>query len=439
MCNYGPEGIRVLQASTIIPIAPTYSILPEPMSFLRSFSVSCRALAKKPLPQKQKFLGRVSNNLSLGVVGLANVGKSTFFQAITKSTLGNPANYPYATIDPEQSQVVVESPKLDHLQQLYGSEKKVPTSLTIYDIAGLTRNAASGEGLGNKFLADIRLVDGIFHVVRGFRDDEITHIETTVDPVRDMTIVTDELILKDLDFIETAIEKAAKTLKKPQVDKAAAQFEIDTLNKLLDLLYSGKKVVTEDWSDREIDVINPLNLLTAKPTVVLLNVSPKDYADNENEFKLAVEQWIEENSPGDKLLLFSAQYETMLNQLRESGSALEYMAQFNNAPSAMASIVDAIREVLRLISFYTCGPKEAHQWTIREGSTAPEAAGAIHTDLQKTFVSAQVYKWADLEQESAPLNESSLKSKGKQYRHGKTYVVEDGDVLVIKAAGGKSR
>lgn len=409
------------------------------MVFLRSFSVSCRALAKKAPVVKPKLLGRVSNNLSLGVVGLANVGKSTFFQAITKSTLGNPANYPYATIDPEQSQVVVASPKLDHLQNLYGSEKKVPTSLTIFDIAGLTRNAASGEGLGNKFLADIRLVDGIFHVVRGFRDDEITHIENTVDPVRDMTIVTDELILKDLDFIETALERANKSLKKPQVDKAAVAFEIDTLNKLLEHLYSGRKVVTEAWSDREVDIINPLNLLTAKPTVVLLNVTPQDYAANTNEFKLAVEEWIETNSPGDKLVLFSAQYETQLNQLRESGGLEEYTSQFSNAPSAMGVIVDAIRDVLRLISFYTCGPKEAHQWTVREGSTAPEAAGAIHTDLQKTFISAQVYKWADLEMEEAPLNESAMKSKGKQFRHGKSYEVEDGDVLVIKAAGGRAR
>lgn len=409
------------------------------MAFLRCFSVSCRALAKKPSATKPKLLGRVSNNLSLGVVGLANVGKSTFFQAITKSSLGNPANYPYATIDPEQSQVVVASPKLDHLQQLYGSEKKVPTSLTIFDIAGLTRNAASGEGLGNKFLADIRLVDGIFHVVRGFRDDDITHIENSVDPVRDMTIVTDELILKDLDFIETALERANKSMKKPQVDKAAVAFEIDTLNKLLDLLYSGRKVVTEAWSDREVDIINPLNLLTAKPTVVLLNVTPQDYASNSNEFKLAVEQWIESNSPGDKLLLFSAQYETQLNQLRESGGVEEYTAQFNHAPSAMGAIVDAIREVLRLISFYTCGPKEVHQWTVREGSTAPEAAGAIHSDLQKTFISAQVYKWADLAVEEAPLNESGMKSKGKQFRHGKSYEIEDGDVLVIKAAGGRAR
>ncbi|SGZ56138.1 CIC11C00000000825 [Sungouiella intermedia] len=408
---------------------------------LRCFSTSVRRWAKKSnVEAPLKYLGRVSNNLSSGVVGLANVGKSTFFQAITKSTLGNPANYPFATIDPEQSQVMVESPKLDHLQSLYGSVKKVPSSLKIYDIAGLTRNAASGAGLGNKFLADIRQVDGIFHVVRGFRDDEITHIETSVDPVRDMTIVTDELILKDLDFIETAVDKAQKALKKPHADKAGIQFELDTLDKILEVLYLGRKVAAEEWTDAEIEIINPLNLLTAKPTVVLLNVNEADYARNDNEFRSSVELWIAENSPDDQLQLFLAQYETQVNQLQESPAELqEYIGQYGLKKSAMAPIVDSMRDALHLILFYTCGPKEAHQWTVRAGSSAPEAAGAIHTDLQKTFILALVYKWEDLQHENAPLDEGALKSKGKQHRYGKTYTVEDGDVMTIKAGGGKSR
>lgn len=406
------------------------------MQLLRPFGTSCRALAKKAVPAAPKYLGRISNNLSVGVVGLANVGKSTFFQGITRSTLGKPANYPFATIDAEKASVVVESAKLNHLERLFGSQKKVPTSLTIYDIAGLTRNAASGQGLGNKFLSDIRQVDGIFHVVRGFRNDDITHIENSVDPVRDMTIVTDELILKDLDFLETALERAAKNMKKPQVDRSAVQFEIDTLNKLVDLLYSGRKVASEAWLDSEIDVINTLNLLTAKPTVVLLNVTPGDYVAGRCEFTAAVEEWIAENCPADTLMLFSADYERNLWEL--SGPELDaYVSQHGNKPSSLAGVVDAVRGVLRLISFYTCGPKEAHQWTVRDGSTAPEAAGAIHTDLQKTFISAQVYKWADLCEEEAPLNEAALKSKGKQLRVGKTYLVEDGDVMVVKAAGMK--
>lgn len=400
---------------------------------LRTFSTSCRVLAKKEVAKKLKHLGRASNNLSSGVVGLANVGKSTFFQAITKSTLGNPANYPFATIDAEKSFVVVESEKLNHYQLLFQSQKKVPTSLTVYDIAGLTRNASTGQGLGNKFLSDIRMVDGLFHVVRGFRNDEITHIENSVDPVRDITIVTDELILKDLDYIETAKEHVRKNSKKPHVDKAAMQFELDTFEKLSDTLYCGTKASSAEWLDSEIAIINQLNLLTAKPTVYLLNVNIKDYVSGTNEFLESIEEWMEENCPEDRLMIFSADYETKLNEL-EGQELEEFKAENKNKASAFPDIVDSIRRALRLISFYTCGPKEAHQWTVQEGSTAPEAAGAIHTDFKKGFISAQVYKWEDLKDEASPLDEGSLKSRGKQLRVGKSYVVEDGDIMVIKSS-----
>lgn len=399
---------------------------------LRTFSTASRLLAEKVPYKTIKRLGRTSSNLSLGVVGLANVGKSTFFQAITKTTLGNAANYPFATIEAEKSFVVVESAKLNHYQKLYKSQKKVPTSLTVYDIAGLTRNASSGQGLGNKFLSDIRKVDGIFHVVRGFRNDEITHIEHSVDPVRDLTIVTDELILKDLDYIETAKESARKDLKKPFFDKATVQFELDTLEKLSDTLYCGTKASAAEWLDAEIDIINPLNLLTAKPTVYLLNVNVSDYVNGINEFLSDVENWIKEKCPQDKLMLFSAEYEKKVNELPDEELEV-FTAIHKGKQSAFPAIVDSIREVLHLISFYTCGPKEAHQWTIQEGSLAPDAAGAIHTDFKKNFISGQVYKWKYLKDEAAPLNENLLKSCGKRLLVGKAYVVEDGDVMLVRS------
>lgn len=408
---------------------------------LRYFSTTVSRLAKKAEPLKKLYLGRGSNNLLLGLVGLANVGKSTFFQAITRSELGNPANYPFATIEPEKSLIVVELEKLDHYMKLFGSEKKVPSTQTIYDIAGLTRNASSGEGLGNKFLGDIRQVDGIFQIVRGFRSDDIIHIENNVvDPVRDLVIVNDELILKDLEFIEVAMEKNKKMLKKPGVNKASVELESSTLEKILDMLYDGKKVSSyREWTEEEIEIINQLNLLTAKPTVYLLNVNEQDYASGTNEFLGDVEKWIEENSPSDQLVLFCAAHETKLNELREDKAAsAEYLEKINKG-SAIPEIVDAMRSALHLISFYTCGPKEAHQWTVREGSTAPEAAGVIHTDLQKTFISALVYKWDDLKNESGPFNEANLKNAGKQQRQGKKYQVQDGDVMIIKAAGGRSK
>lgn len=408
-----------------VPMLPSSASTPCPLGMTpRSFTTSCAALKKQAAISRPKILGRISNNLSAGVVGLANVGKSTFFQAITKSQLGNPANYPYATIDPSQALVEVQSNKLAHLAKLYASAKMVPTSMTIFDIAGLTRNAALGEGLGNKFLSDIRQVDGIFHVVRGFRDDSITHIESSVDPIRDMAIVTDELLLKDIETVEAAAEKMEKTRNKPGVSRAAVDSQVQIYEKVIELLYSGRKVTTETWNEEEIDVINALNLLTAKPSVVLVNVLPEDYIKQKNEFMEDIRKWVGENCPEDHVMMFSAAMESTNKE---------------TSKLALPQAVDSMREALRLISFYTCGPKEAHQWTIRQGSTAPEAAGTIHSDLQKTFISAQVYKWEDLQKEHPPLDELALRARGKQHRVGKTYTMEDGDVMVVRAANGSPR
>lgn len=259
------------------------------MQIRRLTTTALRLAKQSPPTASTKYLGRPSNNLSAGLVGLANVGKSTFFQAITKSSLGNPANYPYATIEPEKSIVQVPSRKLDHYQRIYKSQKKVPTNLTVWDIAGLTRNSSSGAGLGNKFLNDIRQVDGILQIIRGFMDDEIIHIEENkVDPVRDLVIVNDELILKDLEFIEVEMEKSTKNLKKPNQTHEARNLEL--LEKLSDCLYNGVKVINGVWTDEEIDYINGLNLLTAKPTVYLLNVSKSDYIAGTNQF------WVEYKS-----------------------------------------------------------------------------------------------------------------------------------------------
>lgn len=392
---------------------------------------------KRFLSTARNYLGRPSNNLSLGLVGLANVGKSTFFQAITRSELGNPANYPFATIEPEKSLIIVELEKLNHYTKYFNSEKKIPSTQVIYDIAGLTRNASSGEGMGNKFLGDIRQVDGIFQIVRGFKDDEIIHIENNVDPVRDLVIVNDELILKDLEFIDTALDQVKKLVKKPGVNKQHVEFEIATLDKLQDLLYEGRKVSSIDWNEEEVEIINPLNLLTAKPTVYLLNVNETDYGNGRNEFLERVNEWITENCQYDKVILFSALYETRLNELRNTDEYADFVKE-TGRDTAIPAIVDAMRDALHLVSFYTCGPKEARQWSVRYGSTAPEAAGVIHTDLQKTFISALVYKWNDLKKEKV-FNEAALKSAGKQQRQGKKYLVEDGDVMIVKAAGGKVR
>lgn len=385
----------------------------------------------------KKLFGRPSNNLTSGIVGLANVGKSTFFQAITKSKLGNPANYPFATIEPEEARVLVPSEELDQLAELYGSKKKVPAILKIFDIAGLVRGASDNKGLGNAFLNDIRSVDGIFQIVRAFKDPEITHIEGNVDPVRDLTIVQDELILKDMEFIENSIEKLEVQLKhkgnKPMHEITSMEQQLEALTMAYDLLMEGQKIINKaDWKDDHIDALNVHNLLTAKPGVILVNVSKEDYLNQNNVFLKDIQSWVDEFSPGSPVILFSADLETKLNEEYESD--IKY-----KSTSALPGIIQQMRKVLNLISFYTCGDIEARQWTIRQNITCPKAAGVIHTDFEKTFINAELIKYDDVKDLKPPFDEKSLKSKGKIQRVGKSYIVEDGDILHFKAAAAKKK
>lgn len=385
----------------------------------------------------KKLFGRPSNNLTSGIVGLANVGKSTFFQAITRSTLGNPANYPFATIEPEEARVLVPSSELNHLQKLYGSKKKINAILKIFDIAGLVRGASDNKGLGNAFLNDIRSVDGIFQIVRAFKDSEITHIEGGVDPVRDLTIVQDELILKDMEFIENSVEKLETQLKhrgnKPIHEITFMEQQLEALTISYDLLMEGQKIINkQDWTDDQIDALNTHNLLTAKPSVILVNVNESDYLNQQNEFLNDIQKWVDEFSPGSPIILFSAGFETKLNEENQSVDQYE-------SNSALPAIIQQMRKVLHLISFYTCGDIEARQWTFRENTTCPKAAGVIHTDFEKTFINAELIKFDDMRNLEPPFDEKILKSKGKIQRVGKNYIVEDGDILHFKAAAAKKK
>jgi obg-like ATPase 1 len=389
---------------------------------------------------QRKLFGRPSNNLTSGIVGLANVGKSTFFQAITKSKLGNPANYPFATIEPEEARVLVPSYELDTLTKLYGSKKKIPAILKIFDIAGLVRGASDNKGLGNAFLNDIRSVDGIFQIVRAFKDSEITHIEGNVDPIRDLTIVQDELILKDMEFIENSIEKLSVQLKhkgnKPIHEISSMELQLESLTIAYDLLMEGQKIINKkDWKDNHIDALNIHNLLTAKPSVILVNVNENDFLNQSNEFLNDIQKWVNEFSPDSPIILFSADFETKLND--ENNNNIDNNKFEEN--SALPEIIQQMRKVLNLISFYTCGDIEARQWTIRQNATCPNAAGVIHTDFEKTFINAELIKFNDVKDLNPPFDEKVLKSKGKIQRVGKNYIVEDGDILHFKAAAAKKK
>ncbi|KAF9885971.1 hypothetical protein FE257_012146 [Aspergillus nanangensis] len=390
---------------------------------------------KKAVVQEKVLLGRPGNNLKSGIVGLANVGKSTLFQAITKSSLGNPANFPYATIDPEESRVIVPDDRFDWLCDQYKPKSRVPANLTIYDIAGLTRGASTGAGLGNAFLSHIRAVDAIFQVVRCFDDAEIIHVEGDVDPVRDLNIISEELRVKDIEFTEKALDALGKQTRRggQSLEMKKLREEEATVQKVLDHLKDGKDVRKNDWTPKEVEVINTLQLLTAKPVVYLVNLSEKDYVRQKNKYLPKVFEWIKENSPGDSLIPISVCFEERLTRFETDEEAAEECKKLGTK-SALPKVITIMRQVLNLASFFTTGTDEVRQWTIRKGVKAPGAAGVIHTDFEKTFIQAIAYNYSTLKELG---DEAAVKAAGKVMTKGKEYVVEDGDILLIKAGAAR--
>ncbi|EXJ81945.1 hypothetical protein A1O1_08012 [Capronia coronata CBS 617.96] len=390
---------------------------------------------KKAVKEEKILLGRPGNNLKSGIVGLANVGKSTLFQAITKCSLGNPANFPYATIDPEEARVIVPDARYDWLCEHYKPKSQVPANLTVYDIAGLTRGSSTGAGLGNAFLSHIRAVDAIFQVVRCFDDAEIIHVEGDVNPTRDLDIISEELRLKDIEFVEKAKENLAKQTRRggQSLEMKKLKEEEATVDKILAFLKDGKEVRKGDWTPKEVEVINPLFLLTAKPVVYLVNLSEKDYIRQKNKYLPKVMEWIKTNATGDPVIPISVSFEERLASMSDEEAAEE--CKKLSTKSALPKVVVTMRQVLNLISFFTTGTDEVRQWTIRKGTKAPQAAGVIHTDFEKTFIQVIVYNFATLKEYG---DENAVKAAGKIMTKGKDYVVEDGDILLIKAGAAKA-
>ncbi|RDW89061.1 putative GTP-binding protein-1 [Coleophoma cylindrospora] len=399
-------------------------------------SKSKRMPPKKAVEEKKVLLGRPGNSLKSGIVGLANVGKSTLFQAITKCSLGNPANFPFATIDPEESRVLVPDERYDWLCEKYNPKSRVPAHLTIYDIAGLTRGASTGAGLGNAFLSHIRAVDAIFQVVRCFDDAEIIHIEGDVDPVRDLTIISEELRIKDIEFTEKALENVKKLTRRggQSLEMKKLKEEEATVEKVLALLKDGGDVRKGTWSPKEVEVINPLFLLTAKPVVYLINLSEKDYIRKKNKHLGRVMEWIKEHAAGDPIMPISICLEERLTRFETEAEAKAECKELG-VESALPKLITTMRKVLDLGSFFTTGTDEVRQWTIRNGTKAPQAAGVIHGDFEKTFIQAIVYNFSVLKELG---DEAEVKAKGKILTKGKDYIVEDGDILLIKAGAAKA-
>jgi GTP-binding protein YchF len=353
-------------------------------------------------------------SLSIGIVGLPNVGKSTLFNALTKNNV-LAANYPFATIEPNVGVVGVPDERLAVLAGIFASEKLLPAALSFVDIAGIVKGASEGAGLGNKFLANIRETDAICQVIRVFNDDDVVHVDGRIDPASDMETINTELALADLQTIEKAIprlEKEAKTAKERQP-------VLEAVKAANEWLQSGKPL-SQSTIDREL--LHELHLLTAKPFLYVFNVDAAELADNDLRAKLQTLV-----SPAQAIFL-DAKTEAELAELSDE-DAMELLESIGLTEPGLATLARVGFDALGLQTYLTAGPKEARAWTIHKGDTAPKAAGVIHTDFEKGFIKAEIVSFADLIEAGSM---SEAKSKGKVRMEGKEYVMADGDVVEFR-------
>ena len=354
-------------------------------------------------------------SLSIGIVGLPNVGKSTLFNALTNNDI-LAANYPFATIEPNTGIVPVPDPRLNKLAEIYGSQKIIPATVTFVDIAGLVAGASKGEGLGNKFLANIRQCDAIVHIVRAFVNNDIVHVSNEVNPKNDIEVINTELILADIQTIENRLPKLQKEAKaKPALRKQA-----DYLNKLLEQLQSGN--VLSSIKDLDLEAIADLHLLTAKPVIYAFNVDENTLVDNAKKSELT------KMVLPAKSIFVCAKLEEELKGLDEN-DAKDLLESYGVKETGLNQMIHAAYDTLGLQSYMTAGPKEVHAWTIKKGWTAPQAAGVIHTDFERGFIAAQVVDYNDLVECGSELE---AKNHGKIRTEGKDYVMSPNDVVEFR-------
>ena len=361
--------------------------------------------------------------MKLGIVGLPNVGKSTLFNALTKAGAES-ANYPFCTIDSNIGIAFVPDPRLKVLEEFYNAQKVTPATVEFVDIAGLVKGASKGEGLGNQFLANIREVDAIVHVVRCFEDDNVVHVDGSVDPVRDIETINLELIFSDIEILERRI---AKTARGARNDKALAE-ELKLLEKIKAHLEEGKLAKTLELSEEELELSKEFNLLTDKPVIYAANVSEDDLADEgaSNAFVQKVREYAAgENS---EVFVVSAKMEAELSELDEEEKQL-FLEDMGLSESCLDKLIKASYSILGLTSFLTAGEKEVRAWTITKGTKAPQAAGKIHTDFEKGFIKAEVVNYDDL---ISLGSYAAAREKGLVRMEGKEYVVQENDIIVFR-------
>lgn len=362
--------------------------------------------------------------MKLGIVGLPNVGKSTLFNSLTKAGAES-ANYPFCTIDPNVGIVTVPDERLDKLTALYNSKKTIPATIEFVDIAGLVKGASKGEGLGNKFLANIREVDAIVHVVRCFQDPNVVHVDGSIGSIRDIETINLELIFSDLEILDRRIAKSTKSLKG---DKSLAK-EIEILKKVKEALENETSIRNMDFAtEEESNFVESLNLLTNKPVIYAANVSEDDLVDdgNSNDNVAAVRNYAKnENS---EVFVVCAKIEEEMSELDDDEKAM-FLEDLGIKDSGLDKLITASYSLLGLISYLTAGEKETRAWTITKGTKAPQAAGKIHTDFERGFIRAEIVSYDDL---IACGNYTTAKEKGLVRLEGKDYVVKDSDVILFR-------
>jgi ribosome-binding ATPase len=364
------------------------------------------------------------SNLEVGIVGLPNVGKSTLFNAITKAG-AEAANYPFCTIEPNVGVVDVPDARLQVLHEMYNSKKTTPAAVRFVDIAGLVKGASKGEGLGNQFLEHIRQVDAIAHVVRCFVDPDITHVEGSIDPIRDIEIITTELCLADLDVVEKRVMKLERIVKSGSKE---ARAEDELLRRIKEALEQAKPARQLNLGEDELALLGDTNLLTLKPVLYVANVAEDEVATAETDNAYVQKVKAYAATEGAEVVAISAKVESEIAEL-DAEEAREFLAEIGETESGLNRLIKAAFTLLGLLTFLTAGPDECRAWTIVKGTTAPKAAGKIHSDIERGFIRAEIVNYDDL---VAAGSTTAAREKGKVRLEGKDYVMQDGDVTYFR-------